>query len=462
MKCNKGFIYNNNNNNKVLCFVFIFLFCLNCEIYCLKEIELFQDEKTKRFYTNIIFNDKDKNKNLKIDFDINSIVLFVKNSNNNENNLDYIFEDGRKISGTSNKNEIVFQHSEKDNKLKIKNFNYLITNSDLILNDGLFGIGFLNEDSLINFSLLDQLEIRSIINRKISIIEFDKNNNKNKKGKIYFDVLPNIIMEDYFHYGLCKLKINSDKKILNNNWQCEIKEIIINNNNLIKFNYNEKIKFDYNQEKNFFPLKYLIHLETEYFNDLLNNGYCNFGIKNNLYTFTCFKDSFNDSLQNLGNISIILNNWKIDLTVNNLFKYDEIDEEYEFTFYAEEYNKDFIFGSSFLKQFIMTFNEDEEQIGFYNNSIVHLYKGTCEKPNNTKVVTPFKPPFDDDEEIININNNNEHVNNNNNKYINYLIVVIILIFGLFVLWLLFRYIKRKLNKDMEKFYIEANEEILKY
>ena len=113
-------------------------------------------------------------------------------------------------------------------------------------------------------------------------------------------------------------------------------------------------------------MKYLINLETEYFNDLLNNGYCNFGIKNNLYSFTCFKDSY-DLLQNLGNISIILNNWKIDLTINNLFKFDSIDDEYEFMLYAEENNKDFIFGSNFLKQFIMTFNEDEEKIGFYNN-----------------------------------------------------------------------------------------------
>ena len=461
MKCNYNVFIFNNNNNKFLYLIVIFLFCLNCNIYCLKEIELFQDENTKKFYTNIIFNDENKNKNLKIDFDINSIILFVKakNSNNNNNNLDYSFEDGRKISGTSNKNEIIYQHSEKDNKLKINNFNYLITNSDLILNDGLFGIGFPNDDSLINYSLLDQLEIRSIIGRKISIIEFNNNNNK---GKIYFDVLPNIIMENYYHYGLCKLKINSDKKILNNNWQCEIKEIILKDNNLIKFDYIEKIKFDYNQEKNFFPLKYLINLETEYFNDLLNNGNCNFGIKNNLYTFTCFKDSY-DLLQNLGNISIILNNWKIDLTIDNLFKFDSIDDEYEFMLYAEENNKDFIFGSNFLKQFIMTFNEDEEKIGFYNDSIVHLYKGTCEKPNNTKIVTPFIPPFEDDDNEIN-NNNNEQINNNNKKnyYINYLLIIIILILGLFVLWLLFRYIKRKKYKDMEKFYVEANEQILKY
>jgi hypothetical protein len=425
----------------------------------LKEIELFQDENTKKFYTYVIFNDENKNKNLKIDFDINSVILFIKSKNSNfNNNFDYSFEDGRKISGTSNKNEIIFQHSEKDNKLKINNFNYLITNSDLILNDGLFGIGFPNDDSLINYSLLDQLETRSIIGRKISIIEF---NNKNNKGKIYFDVLPNIIMENYYHYGLCKLKINSDKKILNNNWQCEIKEIITNNNNLIKFDYIEKIKFDYNQEKNFFPLKYLINLETEYFNDLLNNGNCNFGIKNNLYTFTCFKDSY-DLLQNLGNISIILNNWKIDLTIDNLFKFDSIDDEYEFMLYAEENNKDFIFGSNFLKQFIMTFNEDEEKIGFFNNSIVHLYKGTCEKPNNSKIVTPFIPPFEEDDNEIN-NNKNEQINNNNkNNYINYLLIVIILFLGLFVLWLVFRYIKRKKYKDMEKFYVEANEQILKY
>ena len=457
MKCNYVFIYNN-NNNKFLSLIVIFLFCLNCKIYCLKEIELFQDENTKKFYTYVIFNDENKNKNLKIDFDINSVILFIKSKNSNNNNFDYSFEDGRKISGTSNKNEIIYQHSEKDNKLKINNFNYLITNSDLILNDGLFGIGFPNDDSLINYSLLDQLETRSIIGRKISIIEF---NNKNNKGKIYFDVLPNIIMENYYHYGLCKLKINSDKKILNNNWQCEIKEIIIKDNNLIKFDYNEKIKFDYNQEKNFFPLKYLINLETEYFNDLLNNGNCNFGIKNNLYTFTCFKDSY-DLLQNLGNISIILNNWKIDLTINNLFKFDSIDDEYEFMLYAEENNKDFIFGSNFLKQFIMTFNEDEEKIGFFNNSIVHLYKGTCEKPNNSKIVTPFIPPFEEDDNEIN-NNKNEQINNNNkNNYINYLLIVIILFLGLFVLWLVFRYIKRKKYKDMEKFYVEANEQILKY
>ena len=458
MKCNYVFIYNN-NNNKFLSLIVIFLFCLNCKIYCLKEIELFQDENTKKFYTYVIFNDENKNKNLKIDFDINSVILFIKSKNSNfNNNFDYSFEDGRKISGTSNKNEIIFQHSEKDNKLKINNFNYLITNSDLILNDGLFGIGFPNDDSLINYSLLDQLETRSIIGRKISIIEF---NNKNNKGKIYFDVLPNIIMENYYHYGLCKLKINSDKKILNNNWQCEIKEIIIKDNNLIKFDYIEKLKFDYNQEKNFFPLKYLINLETEYFNDLLNNGNCNFGIKNNLYTFTCFKDSY-DLLQNLGNISIILNNWKIDLTINNLFKFDSIDDEYEFMLYAEENNKDFIFGSNFLKQFIMTFNEDEEKIGFFNNSIVHLYKGTCEKPNNSKIVTPFIPPFEEDDNEIN-NNKNEQINNNNkNNYINYLLIVIILFLGLFVLWLVFRYIKRKKYKDMEKFYVEANEQILKY
>ena len=458
MKCNYVFIFNN-NNNKFLSLIVIFLFCLNCKIYCLKEIELFQDENTKKFYTYVIFNDENKNKNLKIDFDINSVILFIKSKNSNfNNNFDYSFEDGRKISGTSNKNEIIFQHSEKDNKLKINNFNYLITNSDLILNDGLFGIGFPNDDSLINYSLLDQLETRSIIGRKISIIEF---NNKNNKGKIYFDVLPNIIMENYYHYGLCKLKINSDKKILNNNWQCEIKEIIIKDNNLIKFDYIEKLKFDYNQEKNFFPLKYLINLETEYFNDLLNNGNCNFGIKNNLYTFTCFKDSY-DLLQNLGNISIILNNWKIDLTIDNLFKFDSIDDEYEFMLYAEENNKDFIFGSNFLKQFIMTFNEDEEKIGFFNNSIVHLYKGTCEKPNNSKIVTPFIPPFEEDDNEIN-NNKNEQINNNNkNNYINYLMIIIILILGLFVLWLIFRYIKRKKYKDMEKFYVEANEQILKY
>ncbi len=252
-------------------------------------------------------------------------------------------------------------------KYNLNNFNLISVISTYGIYDknieGYFGLGYPYSNQAKIYSILYNLKKYNQIDKKVFTIYFDQSN----KGFLLLGKTTNEI-NDKKNYGLCNIDTN-----FNNNhghWYCKIKGLLlgksISKDQIINFSdeKNNKIKFDYKQIKTFFPIIYILKLEQMYFNKLINEGNCNFGIKKEIFTFTCLGNKYNE----LSDLTLVINDdFGLYISKDDLFIYDEEDKEYEFIFYAKDGINEFVLGSHIMKKYTMTFNIDDNQVGMYNS-----------------------------------------------------------------------------------------------
>ncbi len=276
-------------------------------------------------------------------------------------NVSLQYENDKKINGN------YISTSCTISKYNLNNFNLISVISTYGIYDknieGYFSLGYPYSNEAKSYSILYNLKQNNQIDKKVFSIYFDQSNN----GFLLLGKTTNEIT-DKKNYGLCKIDTN-----FNNNfghWYCKIKGLLLGknivNDQIINFTdeNNNKIKFDFKQIKTFFPIIYILKLEQIYFNKLINEGNCNFGIKNNIFTFTCLENKYNE----LSDLTLVINDdFGLYISKEDLFIYDEEDKEYEFIFYAKDGINEFILGSHIMKKYSMIFNIDDNQVGMYNS-----------------------------------------------------------------------------------------------
>ena len=246
-------------------------------------------------------------------------------------------------------------------KYNLNNFNLISVISTYGIYDknieGYFSLGYPYSNEAKSYSILYNLKKNNQIDKKIFNIYFDESNN----GFLLIGKTTNEIT-DKKNIGLCNIDTNFNDNF--GHWYCKIKGLLLGNNilndQIINFNddNNNKIKFDYKETKTFFPIIYILKLEQMYFNKLINEGNCNFGIKKEIFTFTCLGNKYNE----LSDLTLVINDdFGLYISKDDLFIYDEKDKEYEFIFYSKDGINEFILGSHIMKKYSMIFNIDNNQ-----------------------------------------------------------------------------------------------------
>ena len=386
----------------------------------------------------------------------------------------YTYENGNIIKGYTIQDTLYFEDE------KITNFKFIsATSSDSFeAVEGILGLGPSQNTHLDkNYNFLHQLENKDIIKHKTFTIEF----HKKKKGTLTIGKLPKEAKDDYQHYGLCSLiqlhlPIGDDiENPTSRIWACNVEGILLGSNpsqdKAIPVN-KKYIRFDYTTTKSYLPITELLKLEKYYFKTQIDNGDCNFGIKNDLYTFTCYEDKHKE----WSDLTLLFKEWGIVIPVEDLFIYDDKDNEYEFVFYAKDGYDAFTLGSNILKKFIMVFDESNDNIGFYNTDYVVKVSETAIQPPVTYEDDVNQPSQGEGGLIVNdkdkdVNNNkipnvfpsgneNEHFVDNNNtpqfgfwsKLFRSVGIMLLIVVVLFIGWLGLRYYKRRKLTNPTKYY----------
>ena len=337
--------------------------------------------------------------------DLNSLTSWVADSSNPQKKIDtfskedsssckvgretdLIYEDGRKVSGTFVQDKMSIDRSD------VGAFNFVsASNSDAFSGiNGMIAMGYSQSGNDDKFAFLSQLKENNVIQHKVITIEFKKNSGQFTIGK-----LPKEAVNDYNNYGTCDLTPENKADDSNKRaWYCNVNGIIIGKNKKTDIVYDfatKKAKFDLTVSRTIVPIAYLLRLEREYFTKQIESGECNFGFKSvgtGYYAFTCESDNYD-----LSDITIMFDKWGINIPQDQLFTYDSVDKEYEFVLYGKDGYDGFAIGTNIMKNYIMVFDESNQNIGFYSQT--NLVKFTNEDLNPPKSYEdgskPSKPPL---------------------------------------------------------------------
>lgn len=349
--------------------------------------------------------------------DLNSLTSWVADSSNSQKKIDtfnmedssscrkggdtnLVYEDGRKVSGTYVQDKMSIDRTD------VGAFNFVTAKESSAFSgiNGMISMGYSQSGSDDKYAFLSQLKENNIIQHKVISIEFGKSSGTFTIGK-----LPKEAMNDYNNYGTCDLIPENRAEDTNKRaWYCNVNGIIIGKNKNTDVVYDfatKKAKFDLTVSRTIVPIAYLLRLERKYFTKQIDSGECNFGFKSvgsGYYAFTCESDKYD-----LSDITIMFDKWGINIPQDELFTYDPVDKEYEFVLYGKDGYDGFAIGTNVMKNFIMVFDESNQNIGFYSQS--NLVKFTSEslqppksyedgsRPNKPLIVDPDdggkKPPL---------------------------------------------------------------------
>ena len=300
-------------------------------------------------------------------------------------------------------------------------YNYIINNKY----ESLLALCYIANDNLQAFSLLHQMNLKyKVITITNQHIIFGKTDS---------------IIKDYTHYGTCSL-INNDYASPNKEnqfWECTLLGVsayIPQSSQLSLFNMklNNVVMFEYGVNKTYFPIEMLLQFEVEVFRDAIDDDICVFGIKNDVYTFTC-----NDKIltKEFPNFKLEIGYFIMTINGKELFIYDKINNEYEFGIYAIDSNKKFILGKNILGKYILVYDKTHEYFGMYNKDTISYIK---EFNDHNKRI------FNDDYYINTI----KFIDYNNNECLYLIIIMLIMLMGVSLIYISLTkfYLNKLLNK----------------
>ena len=216
-------------------------------------------------------------------------------------------------------------------------------------------LGLCNEppESDVKFSLIEKMNIE----HKIIVI---------RENEISFGIIPQEILHDYSNFAYCDLFYYDGVKKYNPQWVCTVNSISVGE----KYPIESKIVFENGLAKTTAPLEILLFLEKNYFSELISSHECNFGYINSYYIFTCKNNNYI-----LPDFKFEIGNWEITIPKEQLFEYNEKNEEYEFIIYGKESFSFFIFGRNLLHIFTTILDKDNKIAGLYSkNGIKYIGK----------------------------------------------------------------------------------------
>lgn len=288
-----------------------------------------------------------------------------------------VYPGGEMISGILSKD--IFSIEGKS-ALKI---NFVVGDmcEDYLWYQGLIALSFQVEQNEIELSLLDQLFLNQQITHRVFHIKYEKEID----AQLTFGLIPREIIDNKQYYGNCQALIRDrfNPEQVNNGWHCTIEGFFFGtrySKDVVHGITDTRVIFDINKMNTIVPMSFLLYLEKHYFNSLISEGKCRFGLKNALYTITCVKNDYE-----LKHINFILGEWAIQLSLRDLLSYDQFAHEYEFILKGKLANNLFTFGDSLLRKYQMVFDKDNKEIGFYSKTNV-LYVGNSTFPINQDII----------------------------------------------------------------------------
>lgn len=267
------------------------------------------------------------------------------------------------------------------------------------------------------------------------------------ENKILFGSLPELAITDYNNYARCNTLSNDET------WQCNLRGILTLNLEEIKSNripegaikeLSAPITFELAYQKSLVPLSLLLYLEKLYFHNLIENNDCTLGFKNEFFYIHCAKNEYED----LKDFSFILDDWQIVLSGEDLFVYNEEEEDFEFVLYSKLGSNEYIMGKNILRKFQVVFDKSNKNVGFYSSDKVnYIGKQSPQAPENYNKDLPIIDPVNPGKSSSGIT-----------RFFTFLGILFLVFLCLLLGFLVFRYFRRKRFPD-KSFYYKATEEM---
>ena len=271
---------------------------------------------------------------------------------------------------------------EIENVLNISDFKFALVNTTSSVKfDGVIGLGYLSNENEKEYSFLEQLYLQKKIAHRVFGIEFSSY----KKTHIFFGEVPTIILKDYYHYANCDLlqkknDSNGDNANLDNpNWQCMIKRIWLPKT-FQEIKEKLTVVFSLNTSSLIMPYHLLSNFEREY-RTLIDEGSCWFDTLKDTTSLYC------SVKRTIPTIIIDYEKWRISIP-EKILKSKSYFYYYKIMSFVKG-QEQIIFSLDLLKYFILIFDRENDQIGFYNSDYVsYIGRGLIKKPNYEIIVDP--------------------------------------------------------------------------
>lgn len=290
------------------------------------------------------------------------------------------------------KDNFIFYTSKKNNKINIKDFNFLLAYKVDGPIHGIVGLkGGVSEEIRKN-DIFSSLKNYNLIKNNIWYLIYDNNNNCN--GSLIIGNYPHSD-ENIIKKGKNELlKIKHFKKVYStidkkadNQWGLKLDKIYLKNISS-SHNTNEEILIDCEKCKNIIlnpnigvvigPQKFKVLFERLYLNKFLNNRICfqpmiEISInnsKNIFYYYYCNSSYIQEMKREFNPIIFEHKGFNFNFTLN----FDDLyvkKQNYIFLkiIFDANMGNNWILGNPFLTKYLFTFNSDTKEIGFYSKNI---------------------------------------------------------------------------------------------
>ena len=257
--------------------------------------------------------------------------------------------------------------SSTNSTVLIDNFTFVSITNTRGYDSRIGGVGLTHKLQNTSYSLIHHLKKNNYINNlEYSFIPnkyINNNGSLTNGGFIFFGGMPQYLLLNKNQYQ-CK----KTRKF--NFWSCELQYIFLG-----KISYSNKNNYYDNSDYSYFngaerrilvPESFMKFLKNNYFNDQINENKCKYKMYGMNYLFECFCDVVN----NLTNISFIIDDYQYE------FKPEELFEKYgggfcNFLIQSNHLrNNNFLFGTPFLNKYISNFDYEKEYIEFFTNAII--------------------------------------------------------------------------------------------
>jgi hypothetical protein len=230
---------------------------------------------------------------------------------------------------------------------------------------GKLGLGFRHEHG-IDFNLLGTLKKNGLINKEMFTILPEEN-------KLIIGSLPEELEGDKF--TTCDLMETNDlDDVFRAGWVCELTHIFFGVDTKDKslemaLQVDARVMFDSGYNYISMPKRHLDQFNKKFMQEFFNDS-CIEVKDNNAIYFVCDDD---EKIKQ-GSIAFLMGGYGYVIPWNKLFKKIE-EDKYEMLIRFHKENDDiFIFGYPVLSQFVVVYNAEDKQLGFYGGEKIDLKK----------------------------------------------------------------------------------------
>ena len=241
------------------------------------------------------------------------------------------------------------------NQTIIENFDFFVLRSGIVFQFGIISLAHNFEDE--KHSLIHTLKNRLLIDYSSFGFSFEDGN----KGKMYFGKFPEEDFPNYFHSS-CQLDERKDRS--KDFWSCNLQKVILEYKGK-EFSYSNENRYSHFSlsSRIYAPDEFLSFLEKNQFYEAIKNNECQLS---GLKEFECNPEV----IETFGDLYFVFNNVGYKIKNEDLWTQKKSLYEYRISGGYKVYSgfmNDWYIGISFLKDFNIEFDYEEQKINFYSN-----------------------------------------------------------------------------------------------